>query len=536
MENAAILLVALMIAVAALSALAQRVGVPYPIVLVVGGLLLGVVPGVPQFELGPDLVFLVFLPPLLFYAAVLSSLRDLKQDIRAIGILAFGLVAATMAVVAVVAKLLVPGMPWPVAVTLGAILSPTDPVAATSVMSRLGVPRRVRTVVEGESLLNDTGALLAFRFAVAAVVGQSFSWWDVAWRLPVTALGGIAIGLAVGWGLAWIRQRLHDTPVEVTLSLVTPYAAYLPADRVGVSAVLAVVSAGLLTAWRSPMLFSSSDARLDTFSVWASLVFIGNAVLFLLVGLQLPVVLGNLQDGRFWSYLTFALLVTGAIVVLRLGWQFSVIYLIRAVDRRPQAIAQRIGAKERFLVGWSGMRGAVSLAAALSVPQQLGDQPFPNRELIIFTAFVVVLLTLLAQGLSLSPLIRALHLPPDDSTQQEERYARRAAADAALGRIDQLGNEDWTRDDTIERLRGLYRFRRRRFADTDSQHPADEDGADPNFEDPNERSVAYQRVVHSVLDAQRQQLLRMRNDGEIGDDTLRRIQRDLDLEDSRLEL
>ena len=524
----AIILVILVITVAALSSLAGRIGIPYPILLVVGGLVLGLIPWLPEITLAPDIVFLLFLPGLLFYAAVLTSLRDLRSNLRPITILAFGLVAATIVIVAVVARMLVPGMPWAVAFALGAIVSPTDPIAATSIMQRLGVSRRVRTIVEGESLLNDTGAVIFVRVATAAAVGQGVSVWGAAVSLPLTAIGGVAIGLAVGWVIAWIRQRLNDTPVEILLSLVTGYAAYLLAEEVGASGILATVSAGLLTGWRSPLLFSSSDTRLDTLSFWRALVFLGNAMLFILIGLQLPIVLDELGTNDLLTYVGIALAITVTVIGARLAWNFTIPYLIRFVDRRPGQRKHRVGWRDRVVIGWSGMRGGVSLAAALSLPLETDSgEPFPERGLLIFIAFVVVLVTLVVQGLTLPTLIRRLGLRDDGADEREEVQARLSTAEAALQRLDQLDREDWTRSDTIERLRGLYEFRRGRFAARNGDVP--DDGAD-------DRSQAYQRVVRSVIEAQRDTLVELRRRGVIGDDVLRKVQRDLDLEDSRLEI
>jgi monovalent cation/hydrogen antiporter len=522
-----LLLLVLMVAVGGLGVLAGAVRVPYPIVLVLGGLVLGFVPGVPPAELPPELVLVLFLPPLLYQAAFFSSPRDLRADLRVITLLAVGLVLATMSAVAAVAHALVPGLPWAAAFTLGAIVSPTDPLAATAIARRLGVPRRLVTILEGESLVNDATALVAYRLAVGAVVAGSFSLWEAGLRFVAGAVGGVAIGLAVGWLIAEARRRTDDPVVEIVLSVVTGYAAYLPADRLGASGVLAAVIAGLYVGWRAPEL-ASPATRLLGFSFWQVLVYLLNAVLFVLVGLQLHPILSELSGSSVATLVGQAALVSAVVIAVRIGWGFTITYLIRALDRRPAQRARRTGPRERLVAGWSGMRGAVSLAAALALPLTTSaGQEFPQRNLIIFMTFGVILATLVLQGLTLPWLIRRLGLHRDDSEEQEEVRGRLRATDAALARLEELATEEWTRDDTVERMRGLYQFRRRRLKARGGY--LDDDGAQ-------DRSLAYQRLVRELLEAQRREIVLLRNQGEISNEVMHRIERDLDLEDARLEI
>jgi monovalent cation/hydrogen antiporter len=522
-----LLLLVLMVAVGGLSVLAGTLRVPYPIVLVLGGLVLGFVPGVPRAELQPNLVLVLFLPPLLYQAAFFSSPRDLRADTRTITLLAVGLVLATMSAVAVTAHALVDGLPWAAAFTLGAIVSPTDPLAATAILRRLGVPRRLVTVLEGESLVNDASALVAYRLAVAAVVAGSFALWEAGLRFVAGAAGGVAIGLAVGWLVAEARRRIEDPVVEIVLSVVTGYAAYLPADRLGASGVLAAVTAGLYVGWRAPELASPST-RLLGFSFWEVLVYLLNAVLFVLVGLQLHPILTGVSGHSAAVLLATAAAVSAVVIAVRIAWGFTVPYLVRALDRRPAQRARRVGARERLVIGWSGMRGAVSLAAALALPLQTRTgQGFPQRNLIIFVTFAVILATLVGQGLSLPWLIRRLGLHRDDSEAEEELRGRLRATDAALARLEELAAEEWTRDDTVERMRGLYQFRRRRLQARAGY--LEDDGSQ-------DRSLAYQRLVRELLEAQRREIVLLRNQGEISNEVMHRIERDLDLEDSRLEI
>jgi monovalent cation/hydrogen antiporter len=520
MHASELLLLVLMVAVGGLSTLAGTVHVPYPIVLVLGGLVLGFVPGMPHAELPPELVLVLFLPPLLYQAAFFSSPRDLRADARAISLLAVGLVLATMCAAAVVAHALV-GLPWAAAFALGAIVSPTDPLAATAIARRLGVSRRLVTLLEGESLVNDASALVAYRVAVAAVAAGSFTLWEAGLRFVVGVAGGVAIGLLVGWLVAEVRRRIDDPPVEIVLSVVTGYAAYLPADQLSLSGVLAAVAAGLYVGWRAPELASPSTRQLG-FSFWEVLVYLLNAVLFILVGLQLHPILSELSGSSLATLVGQAALVSAVVIAMRLGWLFTVPYLIRALDRRPARRPRRVGAQERLVLGWSGMRGAVSLAAALALPAG-----FPQRNLIIFVTFGVILATLVLQGLSLPGLIRRLGLHRDDSDAQEELRGRLRATDAALARLEELAAEDWTREDTVERMRGWYQFRHRRLKARAGIW--EDDGVQ-------DRSLAYQRLVRELLEAQRHEIVRLRNQGEISNEVMHRIERDLDLEDSRLEI
>jgi monovalent cation/hydrogen antiporter len=527
MREPELLLLVLMVAVGGLSVLAGTIRVPYPILLVLGGLVLGFLPGVPPAELPPDLVLVLFLPPLLYQAAFFSSPRDLRADARAITLLAVGLVLATMSAVAAAAHALVGGLPWAAAFTLGAIVAPTDPLAATAIARRLGVPRRLVTVLEGESLVNDASALVAYRLAVAAVVAGSFSLWGAGLQFVGRGIGGVAIGVAVGWLIAEARRRIEDPVVEIVLSVVTGYAAYLPAELMGASGVLAAVTAGLYVGWRAPELASPST-RLLGFSFWEVLVYLLNAVLFVLVGLQLHPILTGVSGSSAAVLLGQAALVSAVVIAVRIVWGFSVPYLVRALDRRPAQRARRVGARERLVASWSGMRGAVSLAAALALPLETSTgQPFPQRNLIIFMTFGVIFATLVLQGLSLPWLIRRLGLHRDDSEEQEELRGRLRATDAALTRLEELAVQEWTREDTVQRMRGLYQFRRRRLK-ARAGYLADDGVQD--------RSLAYQRLVRELLEAQRREIVRLRNQGQISNEVMHRIERDLDLEDSRLEI
>lgn len=527
MGEAELLIVGLLVAVAGLSALARWLSIPYPIVLVVGGALVGFVPGLPEVRLDPEVVLVIFLPPLLYGAAFFANLRDIRANLRGLTLSTVGLVLATMGAVAVVAHEVVPGLPWAAAFALGAVVSPTDPLAGATIMRRLGVPRRLVSATEGEGLFNDATALVAYKVAVAAVVSGSFSLADAGLRFVAGAVGGVAIGLAVGWVIAAIRARTADAQVSITISLLSGYAAFVPADVLGASGVLAAVTTGIYMGVRGPRIIPART-RLQGFFVWDILDFLINATLFVLVGLQLRAVVDELSGRSAATLAGYALAVSATVIVMRLVWFFTVPYLIRLLDRRASQRARRVGARPRLVIAWSGMRGAVSLAAALALPLSTdAGAPLPERDLIIFLTFAVIFSTLVVQGLSLAPLIRWLGIGDDGVDDEEELRARLAATKAALGQLDALAQEDWTRDETVERMRGLYSYRKRRLAARAGK--IEDDG----YED---RSLAYQQMLQAVLAAQRDALIRLRDEGVISNEVMNRVVREFDLEESRLEI
>ena len=518
-----LILMALLGVLAAFLIAAPVLRIPYPILLVLGGLALGFVPGVPALSLPPDVVLVAVLPPLLYLSAYRTSLRDLRANTRAIGILAIGLVVATTVTVAVVAHAAVDRMTWSAAFTLGAVVAPTDPIAASAIMRRLGVSRRLVSIVESESLVNDGTALVLYRVAVVAAVSGTFSIWDVSWRFAWAIVGGIAIGLAAGFVVAEVRRRLDNPPVEVTISLMTGYLAFIPASAASASGVIAVVTAGVYLGWRTPEL-TSVETRLQGEAVWGIITFVLNALLFALVGLQLSRILDTLTGRSAGELARWAVLITGTVILTRIVW-------VPVFTHLPRLLWRTSAAKpfsHTFLISWAGMRGAVSLAAALAIPLATDSgASFPERDLIIFLTFCVILGTLVLQGLSLPALIRAMRVEPDHSEEEEDARARIHAAEAALARLEELADEDWVRDDTADRLRGLYGFRVNRFTSRF------DDGADGAIE---EQSQAYQRLRRELLDAERHAVTQLGRAGEISGDVVNRVRRDLDLEDARLDV
>lgn len=521
-HDLAVLLV-LLAAGAGLLALVPVVRVPYPILLVLGGLGLGFVPGLPEVRLPPELVLVGVLPVLLYSAAFFTPLRELRSAIRPVGFLAIGLVAATAATVATVAHALVPAIPWSAAFALGAIVGPTDPLAATAIMQRLGAPRRVVSIVEGESLVNDGTALTLYAIAVGAAATGRFSLVDASGRFALNVLGGAAIGLAVGWLVRQVRLRLHHPPAEVTISILTGFFAYLPAEIAGVSAVIAAVTAGVYLGWHTSEL-TTAEVRILGASVWEILTFLLNALLFALVGLQLPSIVDEIRGYPWQRLLAWGAAVAATVIATRLA--FVLLSLGgRVVLTRARPTPRTWAAA--LVVSWSGMRGAVSLAAALALPLATeAGAPFPQRSLILYLTFAVILATLVLQGLTLGPLVSRSALEDDSSAEREEALARVRVAEAALERLDELLDEQWAREDSVERLRDRYRFRRSRFA------ARLDDGDDGRIE---EQSQLFQRLRRELLEVERATLEALRRERTIDDDVLRRVERDLDLEESRLD-
>ena len=523
MEHIELIVFGLLVAIAALAVLARIVHVPYPVTLVLGGAVIGFLPGMPTVELDPDVVLLIFLPPLLYGAAFFTSVRDLRRNAKPIALLSIPLVLVTMAAVALVAHEVI-GLDWGTAFVLGAIVSPTDAVAPAEIMRRIGAPRRLITIVEGENLTNDWTALVLYRFAIAAVATGSFSIWEAIPKFVATGLGGVAIGLVAGRIVREVRARVDDPPTEITISLLSGYAAYLPAEELGLSGVIAAVTVGLYMGWHTPQL-TTPLMRLQGVAVWEILTFLLNGLLFLLVGLQLPGILDDLSGISAGELLWWGLLVSGVVIVIRLLWMFLIPNAVQLADGPEGEGLRRAPPAERLAIGWAGMRGSVSLAAALAIPLTIdaGGQ-FPDRALIVFLAFCVILVTLVGQGLTLGPLIARLGLQDDGVEEREERIARQLVAEAGIARIGELGEPDWISPESIERARTLLDYRRRRFT-------ALVDGDGDGFE---ERADAWRRLMYDVYDAQREQLVIMRNRGEISDEVRRKIERDLDLEESRL--
>jgi CPA1 family monovalent cation:H+ antiporter len=500
-------LIGLLGVVALLAWAARAAGLPYPVVLVAGGLGIGYLPALPEITIDPDVVFLVFVPPLVHAAGYRTSPRRLREEAPCIALLAIGLVGLTIAAVAVVAHALLDELTWTAAVTLGAIVAPTDPVAATSAFRRAGVPERIVSIVEGESLVNDGSALVAYRLAVAAAVTGSFSVLSGAWDLVSVSVGGVAIGLIVGWVSTQLRRRLDDSLIEITITLLTPYLAYIAAEELGVSGILAAVVSGIYVGSRANDLFSPGT-RLEAYAFWNTFIFLLESTLFILIGLEFPKVL----DGASGSFAVAALAVCAVVIALRMAFVLAM---------------PGLRERERLVVGWAGMRGAVSLAAALAIPRLTdAGQPFPGRDAILFLTMAVIAATLVGQGLTLPALVRwAVPQPEGETDARRRALARFEAVQQALERISEIGLEGGVPPSLIERARELYTQRASQLAGECRTGVAEEDTD----------TAAWLRLRLELIEVERRALRDLRDQGVISNAVLADVERDLDLEASRLE-
>jgi len=519
----------LLLFVVVFGALARRLAVPYPIVMVIGGLSLSFIPGIPKVTLDPDLVFFVILPPLLYSAAWLTSWREFSYNLVSIFLLAFGLVTFTVVGVTQAGHWLLPGFDWRVGLVLGAIVAPTDAIAATSIAKRLGLPRHMVDILEGESLLNDASALLALEFGIGLLVaGHASTFGEGTLRLCYLTAAGIAIGLVIAEVVHLIEHRIDDGPIEIALSILTPYVAYLMADFMRASGVLAVVACGLYLSRKSSHFFSPT-VRLQAWAVWDSLTFILNGLVFVLIGLQLPHVIGAIRDHNLRTLILYGLAFSGLLILLRLIWMFPGAYFANVVRRRIFHQTEPLPpARHIFIVGWTGMRGVVSLAAAIALPQTLAEgTPFTQRNMIIFLAFSVILVTLVLQGLTLPPLIRALGVAGAKfGSHPEEREARRTILQAALSHLEKSRSE--TDSESAEVYEDLAQHYRHRLATLAEEGDGSQDGVDPSF---------YRRfsdLSRELLGVERQVAVQLRNQRRISDELLREIEREIDLGEARL--
>jgi len=508
------LVLGLLVVAVALGYLARRIGVAYPILLLLGGLVLGLLPGLPHVELEPDLVFLLLLPPILFGAGYSTPIRDFKANARPIALLAVGLVLFTTVVVGLVAQVLIPGLPAAAAFALGAMVAPPDAVAATSIFRRLGVPRRVVTILEGESLINDASALIAYRFAVVAAMTGVFSLAEASIAFVVVGLGGIAVGVVVGVVLTEGWRRTADPTLEIMVSLLAPFAAYLPAEELGVSGVLAAVVAGLIAGRRAARVLSPT-ARLMGRGVWDIVIFTINGFAFMLIGLQLPSIMDGLSTFPPAQLLGWGVAISVAVIVGRIVWVFPATYLPRRLSARIRARDPYPPPRSVFVVSWAGMRGAVSLAAALALPVS-----FPDRALVIFLTFCVIVATLVGQGLTLPWVVRRLGVVASTGPDTEEAHARLAAVEAALLRLADLEIEYPGHKELIDQLRSRF------------EHEASHVWPHPEAprDDAEQELLDHLEIRNAVLAAERDAVIALRDDGIIGDEVLTRIERDLDLE------
>ncbi|MFZ2852974.1 MAG: Na+/H+ antiporter [Rhodocyclaceae bacterium] len=513
------LVILLLSCAVALGWIARHFRFPYPIALVAGGLLLGFVPRLPQFPFDPQLILVVVLPPILYQAALLTSWNDFKASIRPISLLAIGLVIATTVAVGVALKLLVPDVPWAAAFVLGAIVSPPDAVAATAILSRLNMPRRIVTVLEGESLVNDASGLVIYKFAIAAVLTGSFSLLDASVQFSVVSLGGIALGIVLAFVFIAIHKRLGDPFIEVLTSLIVPYIAYIAAESIHVSGVLAVVAAGLVRGRYSPEIVSA-EMRIIARSVWNLLVFLLNSLIFILIGVQMSAVVESLSRYSAGQLLGWGLIVSAVAIGVRFAWVYPVAYLPQWLSGSLRKDEPMQSKRELCIISWCGMRGIVSLAAALALPATLANgEPFPHRDLIVFLTFFVIAATLVGQGLTLPSLIRRLKVGSAWNVQLEQQRVRGVLSAAALAAINELIADEAAPSEWADPLRTEI---------TSRIVLATPDGLEPT-----PRSELVARLRRAAILAERRELIRLWRENQISDEVMHHLEEVLDYQQAQ---
>lgn len=525
------LLLALLAAVALIAGLAKRLAISYPVLLVIAGVLCSLLPHVPRIPLPPDVVFYIFLPPLLYAAAWQTSWREFRHHLFSISLLAVGLVFFTAVGVALTAHFFMPGFDWRLGFLLGAIVSPTDAPAATSIARRIGLPHMLVDLLEGESLVNDATGLLALQFGLEMIVNRATpplgrSILEFLWLLG----GGLLIGLVIGWLVAQLERWVEEGPIEIALSIIVAYAAYLAGEAAHASGVISVVTTGLYLSRRSSSLFSP-QSRLQLMSVWDALEFLLNGLVFLLIGLQLPYVLNAIQGYSLFRLSLYGLAFSAVLIALRLLWTFPAAHFAHFVRTRifrqdypmPQP-------RSLFVLGWTGMRGVVALAAAVSLPLTIADgSPFPQRNIIVFLTFSVILVTLVLQGLTLPAVVRAVGLAEDNSPACEEDEARQIVLQSAIVYLQGLKSEQLEKESgaatVIAGVLGRFRFR---LEELRAGGPDD-----PSTEESGQR-LTSRTLLLDTYRKQREALNTLRGEGRIGDGVYRTLERELDLGESRL--
>lgn len=524
----AVVFILLMTFVFGLGVLARRISIPYPILFVLGGLGISFIPHLPRLTLDPDFVFFIFLPPLLYIQAFNTSWRDFRREIRPILLLAIGLVLATTVTVAYLAHWLIPGLPLAAGFALGAIISPPDAIAASAIAQQLGLPRRVVTILEGESLINDATSLVVLKIAgTALAVGVTVQHHIQDVWLPGEfvriAIGGIAVGLGVGWLVSRVRRRIINDGAEIVLvvSLLTPFVSYLVGEIIGVSSVLAVVATGLYLGWESPEIMTSG-IRLQAQPVWDIIIYLLNGIIFVLIGLQLPVIVAGIADVKWTNLAFYAFAINAACILVRMFWVFPGAYLPFLIPyvRKHEVLPDW---RQVFIISWSGMRGVVSLAAAVALD---GYANFPHVHVVQFLAFSAILTTLVLQGLTLPPLIRYLGVGDDGDAEREERLARHRMSDAVIARISEIREEHKYPESAVDHVEQYYRERALALKDELAEALG--------WSEHRHHLVSAKRLHRNMIACQRHTLLGMRRSGLIADDVMHKIEHELDLEEMRL--
>ena len=521
-----LLILFLLFTISMLTILSGKLKISYPIFLVIAGLLISLVPGIPLISLQPELVFLIFLPPLLYAAAWNTSWTDFWNQKRAIGLLSFGLVIFTSALVAIISHWLIPDFPLAYGFLLGGIISPPDAVAATSVLQGLKVPKRVVTILEGESLVNDASSLIVLRFALLAITTGQFEWGKASQSFFMVVVMGILIGLAIAH-VVYAIHRFFTTNSEIdgAITLITPYIMYITAEHFHYSGVLSVVSGGLFLTYRSQDIFSY-ETRISVSGLWSTLIFLLNGLVFILIGLQLPSVLAGLGDNSVGEAIFYGLVISVLTIIIRIIWVFPGAYLPRMLVRKIREKETRPNWQTVFIVAWSGMRGVVSLASALSIPLLLNEKAFPHRNLILFITFVVILVTLVLQGLSLKPLIRLLKVDVSEEGIKEQLLEMRVKlAEAVLAHLETNYNDHIEEHDTFRRVKDRYarmiEIAKRKLENNETEEYA-------------AFLPLYREMLVELVHVRRLELKKMRHSKAYSDEMIREREWELDLEEARL--
>jgi monovalent cation/hydrogen antiporter len=515
------ILLLLLACIVALAVLAKRFNTPYPIVLVIAGLLLSLFPRMPRIELNPNVVFLLFLPPLLFTASAQTSWRDFRYNLVSISMLALGLVSFTVWGVAISCHWILPRFTWQQGLVLGAVVCTTDAIAATAIARRMGLPQGITDVIEGESLVNDASGLLALQFAIAALttghappLGQRMS------LLFYLIASSVLFGLALAMFVSWVLKRIDDAPIEITITIITPYVVYLMAESLHSSGVLATVVCGIYLGHQRSFFFSTR-ARLQGAAVWETLSFVLNGIVFILIGLQLPYILSEIRTMSFSRLLQIGVLFSAVVILLRLIWVYPGAWISNWIRRRLLHQAEPLpNPRSIFIVGWTGMRGVVALAAAISLPKTLSNgTPFPERNIIIFLTFCVIFVTLVLQGLTLPLLIRRLGLAHAAAANPEEEQARYALIDAALAYLEQARDADQPEFRPV--YDDLMRFQYHQLNLLPGNRTFDTGYRTQDY-------ARFREVSRHIRALQRAALLNLRNNNKINDQVLQQLEQELD--------
>ncbi|HUR30477.1 MAG TPA: Na+/H+ antiporter [Saprospiraceae bacterium] len=524
LENHILLVVILLMSVSLLTIVSEKLRIPYPIFLVVCGLFIGFIPNVLEIVLKPDLIFLIFLPPLLFSAAWNTSWKDFWDFRRAISLLALGLVIFTSFAIAVVSKSMIPGFTLALGFVLGGIISPPDAIAATTVLQKMKMPKRVLSVLEGESLVNDAASLIVFRFAIVAVITGHFTLADAGLDFAFVAAAGIVIGLGIAFVIYAIHRFLPTTSsIDTGITLITPYLMYVIADHFQVSGVLAVVSGGLFLSARSTDIFTY-ETRIQSQAVWDTVVFLLNGTVFILIGLQLPVILSKIEPGSFPMMVMYGVIISLVTIIVRIIWVFPGTYLPRIISKNIRKKEPYPHWKSVFIVAWSGMRGVISLAAALSIPLTISaGEAFPMRNEILFITFVVILITLVFQGLSLPFVIRKLNIVVKDTGEQQEMEIQLHLVNAILDHLDTNYYDEIRTDQAFKMLRERYdHFRKLQEKQVNKKAPAS-----PII-------PKYFETLLELVEVRRKALAEIKEEKNYPDEIIRNIEKGLDHEEARL--